>query len=290
MERRKMNFLDPGALNCDILVGEHLLLHHLLHLGAVVLLVDLGSHLGGELELLADGLENLGGGLRLVELARLDGVAEELAVPLGGDVQDNLLSLLVSHAEQHLEGAGVGLEVGGELAGFGARGYVVAEEGVRLAVLLLKGRTREGANLEPGQGVAARGHLLVVVEHLVQQVVRLGEVRVDGPNLRELGSRFNLLDDKVLGELLDNLGAVGILEVELLLVRLGGGEGARLEGIDRARLDDAGLEEVGGGFLHGERHLRVGDAEDAVPWEEELGLLLAECAGGDEDEFLELAA
>ena len=50
------------------------------------------------------------------------------------------------------------------------------------------------------------------------------------------------------------------------------------------------LEEVGGGLLHREGDLRVGDAEDAVPGEEKLGLLLAKSAGGDEDELLELAA
>ena len=50
------------------------------------------------------------------------------------------------------------------------------------------------------------------------------------------------------------------------------------------------LEEVGGRLLHREGDLRVGDAEDAVPGEEKLGLLLAKSAGGDEDELLELAA
>ena len=109
-------------------------------------------------------------------------------------------------------------------------------------------------------------------------------------DLRELRRRLNLGHDIILSELLDNLGAVRILEVELLLVRLGGGERVRLEGVDGAGLVDVVLEEVGGGLLHREGHLRVGDAEDAVPGEEKLSLLLAKSAGGDEDELLELAA
>ena len=93
-----------------------------------------------------------------------------------------------------------------------------------------------------------------------------------------------------LRELVGDLGGVLVAEVDLRLVRLGGAEGAGVEGGDGTGFVEVHLEEVRRGVLQGEGHLGVADAEDAVPREKELRLGLAEGTGGDEDELLELAA
>ena len=76
----------------------------------------------------------------------------------------------------------------------GALGDKVAEEGVRLAALGLEGGTRERDNLEAGSVAVAGAHLLVVVEHLEEELVRLGEVRArTDRTLRELRRRASTL-------------------------------------------------------------------------------------------------
>ena len=164
----------------------------------------------------------------------------------------------------------------------------VGKQRLGLRGLVREGRAEQVHRREPGERAGLGGERLVVVQHLAQQSVGGGVVRVHRARGRELGSLLHLAHDVRLRHRVHHLGGVRVRQVHLRLERLGGGERGVVQVGDGARLDEANLQEVRGAVLHGERHLRVGDAEDAVPRQKELRLRLAERARGDVHQLLEL--